>query len=148
VKTPSESIVRELCDNETVLRVIKKWLGQGGKAPLATAPDTDILRGTVCLLTQRVQAGRTTFLIKVKSHRGEPINEPADTLAEEGQEISHNSVGTFKSREPAGVPHGALERCKVGDMVQGQTERQGHTNIPRVWEMHLRRQASKDNTKQ
>ena len=26
--------------------------------------------------------------MKVKSHRGEPINERADTLAEEGREIS------------------------------------------------------------
>ena len=33
-------------------------------------------------------AGRTTFLVKVKSHRGEPINERADTLAEEGRESS------------------------------------------------------------
>ena len=38
--------------------------------------------------TQRVRAGRATFLVKVKSHRGEPINERADTLAEEGREIS------------------------------------------------------------
>jgi hypothetical protein len=30
--------------------------------------------------------------------------------------------------------------------VQGQTERQGHTNIPGVWEVHLRRQASKGKT--
>jgi hypothetical protein len=63
-------------------------VGQGGKATLATAPDADILREIVCLLTQRVRAGRATFLIKVKSHRGEPINERADTLAEKGREIS------------------------------------------------------------
>jgi hypothetical protein len=36
-----------LCDNEAVLRVIRKWVGQGGKATLATAPDTDILREIV-----------------------------------------------------------------------------------------------------
>ena len=77
-----------LCDNEAVLCVIKKWVGQGGKATLATAPDADILREIVCLLTQRVRAGRATFLIKVKLHRGEPINERADTLAEKGREIS------------------------------------------------------------
>ena len=62
--------------------------GQGGKATLATAPDADILREIVCLLTQRVRAGRATFLIKVKSHRGDPINERADILAEKGREIS------------------------------------------------------------
>jgi hypothetical protein len=50
--------------------------------------DADILREIVCLLTQRVRAGRATFLIKVKSHLGEPINKRADTLAEEGREIS------------------------------------------------------------
>jgi hypothetical protein len=77
-----------LCDNESVLCVIKKWVGQGGKLTLATAPDDDILQEIVCLLTQRVRAGRATFLIKVKSHRGEPINERADTLAEKGREIS------------------------------------------------------------
>ena len=63
-----------LCDNESVLCVIRKWVGQGGKATLATAPDTDILREIVCLLTQRVRAGRATFMVKVKLHRGEPIN--------------------------------------------------------------------------
>ena len=78
-----------LCDNAAVLCVIKKWGGQGGNATLA--PDADILRETVCLLTQRVRAGKATFLIKVKSHRGEPINERADTLAEEGREISDNN---------------------------------------------------------
>ncbi len=31
-----------LCDNEAVLYVIEKWVGQGGKATLATAPDADI----------------------------------------------------------------------------------------------------------
>jgi ribonuclease HI len=31
-----------LCDNEAVLCAMKKWVGQGGKATLATAPDADI----------------------------------------------------------------------------------------------------------
>ena len=54
-----------LCDNEAVLCVIRKLVGQGGKATLATAPDADILREIICLLTQRVRAGRASFLIKV-----------------------------------------------------------------------------------
>ena len=70
------------------MRVIRKWVGQGGKATLAIAPDADILREIVCLLTPRVRAGRATFMVKVKSHRGEPINERADTLAEEGRALS------------------------------------------------------------
>ncbi len=79
-----------LCDKEAVLCAVKKWVGQGEKATLTTALDADILREIVCLLTQRMRAGRSTFLIKVKSHRGEPINERADILAEEGPEISDN----------------------------------------------------------
>ena len=75
-----------LCDNAAVLCAIKNWFGQGGKATLATAPDADILREIVCLLMQRMRAA--TFLIKLEAHRGEPINEPADTLAEEGRAIS------------------------------------------------------------
>ena len=87
----SEDVIL-LCDNAAVLCAFKKWVGQGGKATLATAPDADILQEIVCLLTQRVRAGRVTFLIKVKSHRGELINERADTLAEEeGREISDDN---------------------------------------------------------
>ena len=65
---------------EAVLCVIKKWVGQGGKATLSTVPDADILREIVCLLTQQVRAGRATFLFKVKSRRGDPVNEGPDTL--------------------------------------------------------------------
>jgi len=36
-----------LCDNAAVLCAIKKGVGQGGKATLATAPDADILREIV-----------------------------------------------------------------------------------------------------
>ena len=50
-----------LCDNAAVLCAIKKWVGEERKATLATAQDADILREIVCLLTQRVRAGRATF---------------------------------------------------------------------------------------
>ncbi len=60
---------------------------------VATAPDADILQEIVLLLTQRVRAGRATFLIKVKSHRGKPINERADTLAEEGRKFPMTTKG-------------------------------------------------------
>jgi hypothetical protein len=41
-----------LSDDEAVLCVIKKWVGQGGKSTLATSSDADILQEIVCLLTQ------------------------------------------------------------------------------------------------
>ena len=61
-----------LCGNAAVLCAIKKWVGQGGKATLSTVPDADILREIVCLLTQRVRAGRATFRIKVSRFEGNP----------------------------------------------------------------------------
>ena len=75
-----------LCDNESVLKVIRKWVGQGGRATMAGAPDADILREILELLRARINAGRATFFFKVKSHRGEALNERADTLAERGRE--------------------------------------------------------------
>jgi len=58
-----------LCDNESVLKAIKKWIGQGGRATLANAPDADILREIVELLRTRIEAGQATFFVQVKSHR-------------------------------------------------------------------------------
>ena len=81
-----------LCVNAAVLCAIKKWVGQGGKATLATTPDADILQEIVCLLTQRVRAGIATFLTKVKSRPGEPINERADSLAEVGRPNGSHDV--------------------------------------------------------
>ena len=75
-----------LCDNESVLKVIRKWVGQGGRATMAVAPDADILKEILELLRARINAGRATFFFKVKSHRGEALNERADTLAERGRE--------------------------------------------------------------
>ena len=86
---PYCAITRQFC------ALSRSGVGQGGKATLATAPDADILQEIVCLLTQRANTARASresyFLIKVKSHRGEPINERADTLAEEGLEISDDN---------------------------------------------------------
>ena len=38
-------------------------------------PNVDIMREVLRTLRARIQAGIATFLVKVKSHRGEPINE-------------------------------------------------------------------------
>ena len=61
-------------------------MGEGAKTTLATAPDSDILRRILEVLRERIEAGASTFLSKIKAHRGEPMNEEADTLAEVGRE--------------------------------------------------------------
>ena len=86
-----------LCDNESVLTEVNGWIGEGGKAMLATAPNADIMREVLCTLRMRIAAGSATFLIKVKSHRGEPINEQADHMADEGRQ-EEDDVSTWTTR--------------------------------------------------
>ena len=62
-------------------------MGQGGKASLANTADADILEYILAKLAARIAAKSRTFLIKVKAHRGEPLNEGADDLAEAGREM-------------------------------------------------------------
>jgi hypothetical protein len=44
-----------------------------------------ILKAIVIKLQKRAEAGAATLLIKVKAHRGEPLNEEADIRAELGR---------------------------------------------------------------
>ena len=66
----------------------------------------------------------TCFLIKLKSHRGEPINERADTLAEEGREISDDK--------------------RWDDRTDRRTfeVRKGNTTVRSVWRNRGRRRSS------
>jgi hypothetical protein len=52
--------------------------GQGGKTSLPNTADTDILEYILVKLAARIVVKVRTFLVKVKTHRGEPLNEGAD----------------------------------------------------------------------
>jgi len=80
-----------LCDNQSLLKAVIRWIGEGGKATLVGAPDVDILAAAIEILRKRIAAGTTTFLVKVKAHRGEPANEGADILSDKA--ISDPKVG-------------------------------------------------------
>ena len=73
-------------------------VGEGSKATLANAPNADILSEIIEKLRERIERGSATFLVKVKSHRGDPLNERADTLADEGRLIKNKTAGFFESR--------------------------------------------------
>jgi len=66
------------CDNQLLLKAVKRWVGEGGKATLVGAPDADILLEAIEELRKRRTAGAATFL----AHRGEPANEEADIQAD------------------------------------------------------------------
>ncbi len=82
---PENENLLYLTDSETTLQSINKWIGRGVKLSLAKTTDVDILRVIVIKLQQRVMAKAAILLIKVKTHRGCPLNEEADIRAEMGR---------------------------------------------------------------
>jgi hypothetical protein len=69
-------------------------VGQGGKVSLGNTADADILEYILTKLAARIAAKSRTFLVKVKAHRGEPLNEGADDLAETGREIEKEGANS------------------------------------------------------
>ena len=86
-RTPVNEDLVTATDSEVLCRVVSRWVGQGGKASLANTADVDILEYILERLAARIEAGSRTFLVKVKAHRGEPLNEGADDMAEAGREM-------------------------------------------------------------
>ena len=81
-----------MCDNQSLLKAVNKWIGEGEKATLVGAPDADFLAAAIEILRKRIADGTATFLVKVKAHdRGEPANEGADILVDKA--ISDPKVG-------------------------------------------------------
>jgi len=81
-----------LCDNQALLKVVKRWVGKGRKETLVGAPDANILLEAIEELRKKTTAGAATFPVKVKAHRGEPVNEEADIQADKA--ISGKDVPT------------------------------------------------------
>jgi hypothetical protein len=82
-------ILRRTPDHEDLVTatVVGRWVGQGGKVSLANTADADILEHILTKLAGRIAAKSRTFLVKVKEHRGEPLNEGADDLPKADREM-------------------------------------------------------------
>ena len=77
---------------EAVLQDVAKWIGEGQKTSLEKNRDADIVTYIIQRLHLRIAAGAATFLIKVKSHRGEFMNEMADIAAERGRHMDDTEI--------------------------------------------------------
>ena len=65
---------------------------------MSLSVNPDILRMVIGRLRTWIAYGTTTFLCKVKIHRGEPLNEAADDLANLGRTIEpERSLWTTRS---------------------------------------------------
>ena len=71
-----------LTDSEVSLHDIHMWIDGGAKLNLSQSSDADVLKVITLKLQRRVETGATTLVIKVKDHRGDPLNEEADIRAE------------------------------------------------------------------
>ena len=69
--TPVTKPMLYLCDNQALLKAVKKWVGEGWKATLVGAQDADVLREAIEELRKRTTVGAATILVKVKAYRGE-----------------------------------------------------------------------------
>ena len=87
-----------LTDSEATLQVINRWIGGGAKLNLARSSDGDVLKVIIIKLQKRVKAGAATLLlIKVKVHRGDPLNEETDIRAEMGR-LKEESEKTWSTQ--------------------------------------------------
>ncbi len=86
-RTPDHEDLVTVTDSEVLCRVVGRWVGRGGKSSLTNTTDADILEYILAKLAARIAAKSRTFLIKVKAHRGDPLNEGADDLAEADREM-------------------------------------------------------------
>ena len=91
--SPDHEDLLTTTDIELFCRLVDRWVGQGGKVSLANTTDADILEYIQAKLVARITAKSRTFLVKVKAHRGEPLNEGSDDLAEEGHTFAKEGEG-------------------------------------------------------
>ena len=71
-----ESDLLYLCDSEDSLNKMSR-MGSGPRTMLAWDANADIMISIIECVRARVLRGARTFMIKIKVHRGEPLNEKA-----------------------------------------------------------------------
>ncbi len=104
-----------LTDCEEILQAIHRWIGCGAKLNLSKSPDADVLKKIIIKLQKRALAGAATLLVKVKAHRGDPLNEEADIRAEMRRRKEDKEAGW---KNPT---NRTIYRWKVGQHTRSTT---------------------------
>jgi hypothetical protein len=76
-----------LCDSEAALHKVSRWIGSGPRTTLAGDANADIMTSIIERVRESALRGALTFLVKVKAHRGEHLNERADIQAENARQL-------------------------------------------------------------
>jgi hypothetical protein len=61
---------------EVLCRLVRRWIGQGGKASLANTADADILEFIIGKMRARIAANARTFLVKASNGKTERQTGP------------------------------------------------------------------------
>ena len=88
-----------LSDSACFLSSSQKWIGEGKSPSMCGNPDADIMRDIIQLLRERIEQGLLTIFIKIKTHRGDPLNELTDRWVDEGRQ-SENIRWSLPTNRP------------------------------------------------
>jgi ribonuclease HI len=139
--TPVASDLLYLCDSEAALNKISQWIGSGPRTTLAGDANADIMMTIIECLRERVLRGARTFMVKIKAHRGEPLNEKADTQAENARQLSpecqqwttRTQRMTYEWEDSNGIRHvTAWSKAVRNAMLRGGAEYQKQRVLDRA----------------
>ncbi len=125
---PLETDLLYLCNGEAALSRVSRWIGSGPRTTLIGDTNADIVTSIVERVRARVLQGACTFMVKVKAHRGEPLNENTDTQAESSRQLppehqqwtTHTQTMTYEWRDNDGVTHvTAWSKAVLSVMLRG-----------------------------
>ena len=120
-------------ESEAALNKISRWIGSGPRTTLAGDANADIMTTIIGCLRERVLRGAHTFMVKIKTHRREPLNEKADTQAENARQLSpecqqwttRTQRMTYEWEDSNGVQHvTAWSKTVRNAMLRGGAEYQ------------------------
>jgi len=138
---PLETDLLYLCDSEAVLSRVSRWIGSGPSTTLTGDANADIVTLIVERVRARVLEGACTFIVQVKAHRGEPLNEKADTQAESPRQLpseyrqwtTSTQTMTYEWRDNDGVTYvTAWSKAVRSAMLRGGAEYQRQRTLNRA----------------
>jgi len=117
-----------LSESACFLSSSQKWIGQGKSPSMWGNPDADIMRNIVQLLRERIEQGLLNIFIKIKAHRGDPLNELADRWADEGKQ-SENIRWSLPTNRPifSWTDNGITHRSPMNPTVKKKNRPPGIT---------------------
>jgi len=121
---------------------MSRWIGSGPRTKLAGDANADIMTLIIECVSARVLRRARTFMVKVKAHRGEPLNEKADIQAENARQLSSECQQwttrtqrmTYEWNDSDGVQHvTAWSKAVRNEILRGGAEHQRQKALDRAW---------------